>query len=236
MNVRGRRCTAAFSPQGYFTQVPPGRVQDELRRCFERWGRPLSLRVDNGSPWGSWGDLPTVLALWLVGLGVKVIRNTPRRPQENGVVERSQGLAWNWAEPDRCHDLAQFQGQIDSEDRVQRELYPHGPFGSRLEAYPGLKHSGRPYGADWELKEWSWAAVLNHLSDVMVPRRVDRSGKVGLYHDKVYLGTVNRGKDVVVQFDAERVEWVFSDTGGVELCRRPLTQFDARGLCHLRSE
>ena len=78
-----------FSPQGYFTQVPSGMVQAELRRCFRQWGRPVSLRVDNGYPWGSCGDLPTPFALWLVGLDIGVIWNPPRRPQDNGVVERS---------------------------------------------------------------------------------------------------------------------------------------------------
>ncbi len=145
MSVRERLCRAAFSPQGYFTQVPSGMVQAELRRCFKRWGRPASVRVDNGNPWGSCGDLPTPLALWLIGLGVDVIWNPPRRPQDNGVVERSQGVAWNWAEPDRCHDAAKLQWRLDQEDRVQRECYPYGSFRSRLEAYPSLRHSGRLY-------------------------------------------------------------------------------------------
>jgi hypothetical protein len=233
MNARGRRCRAAFSPHGYFTQVPSGMVQAELRSCFGRWGRPLSVRVDNGNPWGSWGDLPTPLALWLIGLGLGITWIPPRTPQDNGVVERSQGVAFNWAEPDRCHDPAELQRRLDEEDRVQREFYPHGSFQSRLAAYPSLAHSGRPYSAAWERAHWSWAAVLSHLAGVPVPRRVDCSGKIGLYHDKLYVGSVNRGREVVVQFDAGTAQWVISDPGGVELCRRPLTQFDAAGLGRL---
>ena len=57
-------------------------------------------------------------------------------------------------------------------------------------------------------------------------RRVDRCGKIGLYHGKMYVGAVNQGKEVVVQFDAETAEWVISDPGGVELCRRRLDQFN----------
>ena len=77
---------------------------------------------------------------------------------------------------------------------------------------------------------WSWDAVLSYLADAMMQRRVDRCGKIRLYHGKLYVGTVNRGKEVVVQFDAETVEWVISDPGGVELCRRPLNQFDEASL------
>ncbi len=75
--------------------------------------------------------------------------------------------------------------------------------------------------------------MLVYLAGVQVPRRVDCSGKIGLYHDKLYVGTVNRGKEVVVQFDAGTAEWLISDRSGVELCRRPLTQFDAASLCRL---
>jgi transposase InsO family protein len=225
-----------FSPQGYFTQVPSGMVQAELRRCFRQWGRPVSLRVDNGYPWGSCSDLPTPFALWLVGLGIGVIWNPPRRPQDNGVVERSQGLAKNWAEPDRCHDPAELQRRLNEEDQVQRQSYPHGSFGSRLEAYPGLAHSGRPYSAAWEREHWVWETVLSYLAEAMMPRRVDRCGKIGLYHGKLYVGIVNRGKQVVVQFDAETVEWVISDPSGVELCRRELDQFDEASLRRLPTE
>jgi len=236
MNARGRRSTAAFSPGGYFVQVPPGRVQAELRACFARWGRPLAVQFDNGNPWGSCGDLPTPLAAWLIGLGLRVIWIPPRTPQDNGVVERGQGVAKNWAEPERCGSPAELQARLEAEDRVQRECYPHAGSASRLAAYPDLAHSGRPYDAAWERANWSWGAILAHLAGVPVVRRVDCSGKIGLYHEKMYVGTVNRGKEVVLQFDAGSAEWSVSDRAGVELCRRPLTQFDAAGLCRLPIE
>lgn len=216
--------------------MPPGLVQAELRRCFARWGLPAAVQFDNGNPWGSCGDLPTPLAAWLIGLGPRVIWIPPRTPQDNGVVERGQGVAKAWAEPERCRSVEELQRRLDEEDRVQRERYPHAGCGSRLAAYPALAHSGRRFSAAWERAHWSWGAVLAHLAGVPVVRRVDRSGKIGLYHGKVYVGTVNRGKEVVVQFDAEGAEWVVSDRGGAELCRRPLTQFDAARLCRLPTE
>jgi hypothetical protein len=236
MNVRGRRCTAAFSPHGFFVQVPAGRVQAELRLCFARWGLPEAVQFDNGNPWGSCGDLPTPLAAWLIGLGLHVIWIPPRTPQANGVVERSQGVAKDWAEPGRCRSPEELQARLEAEDRVQREGYPHAGSASRLAAYPGLAHSGRPYDAACEGANWSWGAVLEHLAGVPVVRRVDGSGKIGLYQGKMYVGTANRGKEVVVQFDAGAAEWSVSDRAGVELCRRPLTQFEAAGLCRLPVE
>jgi hypothetical protein len=211
-------------------------VQAELRDCFARWGRPESVQFDNGNPWGSWGDLPTPLASWLIGSGLHVIWIPARTPQENGVVERGQGVAKNWAEPERCGSPEELQVRLEAEDRVQRECYPHAGSASRMAAYPRLIHSGRPYDAAWERVNWSWGAVLAHLAGKLVTRWVDCSGKIGLYHDKLYVGTVNRGKEVVVQFGAGGAEWVVSDRGGVELCRRPLTPFDAAGLRRLPVE
>ena len=75
-------------PKGSFTALGPWVVQDKLRAVFACWGRPDAFRVDNGAPWGSRGDLPTDLALWLIGLEIDMIWNLSHQPQCNGVVER----------------------------------------------------------------------------------------------------------------------------------------------------
>jgi hypothetical protein len=210
--------------------VPPGQVQQHLRACLARWGRPAGLRVDNGSPWGSWSDLPPGLALWLIGLGIDLIWNPPRCPQANGVVERSQGVAQAWAEPGQCSSVAELQQRLDREDRLWREEYPYRLGQSRTQVWPQLVHSGRAYSVGWEEQAWAWSRVKEHLEEYAVVRRVDGSGKIGLYQGKVYVGTVHRRREVVVQFDGAAEEWVISNPVGVELCRRPLRQFDAARL------
>jgi hypothetical protein len=146
--------TAVFPPS-HFNQVPVGHVQAELRGLFGRRGVPGAVRVDNGSPWGSWSDLPPPLALWRIGLGLEVIWNPPRQPQRNGVIESSQGVGQRWVEPGQCASVAQLQARLDEEDRVQRELYPHRHGPPQLAVYPGLRHSGRRYSAAWERRQWS---------------------------------------------------------------------------------
>src|SRR5207237_900067 len=103
-----------------------------------RWGRPQRDRVDNGTPWRSRGDLPTDLELWLAGLGVEVQANPPRRPQDNGVVERSQGTGKRWSEPHRAATSEKPQMNITMIDRRQREAYPYRGQASRQAAYPEL--------------------------------------------------------------------------------------------------
>ena len=89
-------------------------MQAALRDAFSRWGRPERFRVDNGTPWGSAGDWPTDLALWLIGLGIGMVWNPPRRPQDNGVIERSQGTGKRWGEPATCADARELQRRLDA--------------------------------------------------------------------------------------------------------------------------
>jgi hypothetical protein len=190
-------------------------TQRFLQAAFTHWGRPQQLRVDNGTPWGSWNDLPTELALWLRGLGVEVVANPPRRPEDNGVVERSQGTGQRWAEPGACDSPAELQAHLEEMDRIQRELYPLGRSGrSRQEAYPGLAFSGRPYSRRWERGHWDLGAVDTWLGTFVVPRRVDCQGKVSVYGRKRFVGKRWAQTEVYVGFNPEGREWTFRDRDG----------------------
>jgi hypothetical protein len=206
-------------------------VQTVLRKTFKRWGRPLRFRVDNGVPWGSSGDLPPDLALWLLGIDVGITPNPPRHPQDNGVVERSQGTGKRWAEPGACADAQELQQRLREMDLIQREEYPSLNGRSRLEAYPELKHSGRAYSRAWERKHWSLDLVLAHLAGYAVPRKVDKSGTVSLYNANHYVGKLHVGKLVYVMLDPQRREWIFADDKGQQLRTQPAEQ-----ICRQRIE
>ena len=77
--------------------------------------------MDNGAPWGSTGDFPTELSLWLIGLGVEMHWDSPGSPQENGVVERSQGTSGRWCEPRTCATAEELQARLDRMDRLLPE-------------------------------------------------------------------------------------------------------------------
>jgi hypothetical protein len=172
------------------------------------------VRVDNGTPWGSVGELPTELALWLIGLGISVIWDPPRRPQANGVVERSQGTGKRWAEPWTCRDEAELCRRLEEQDHIQRALYPRFQGLSRMEAFPGLSHSGRAYQADQEEAVWDLAATLGHLADYVLVRRVDVSGMVSVYNASHYVGKARSGQDIYISLDPLAVEWVYADRDG----------------------
>jgi hypothetical protein len=224
--------TTVFA-QGKWLTVPPTAVQAELRRSFARWGRPATVRVDNGGPWGSAGDLPPDLALWLLGLGIDLHWNDPHTPSQNGVVERSQRTGKCWAEASQCDSAEELQRRLQEMDAVQRERYPVPGGPSRAAAFPELTHSGRPFSAAWERQHWDHAQVLRHLAGYAVVRKIDKNGDVSLYHRPHYVGILHRGKRVYVMVDPERVEWVFADERGVQLRVQPAEELGAariRGL------
>lgn len=213
--------------------MPVAAAQDSLRRVFARWGLPRHIRVDNGSPWGSTGELPTDLALWLIGLGIEMIWNPPRRPQANGVIERSQGTGKRWAEPQTCGDVAELQARVDEQDRIQRELYPSIDRRSRLEAYPELKHSGRPYSAGGEASRWELDRVLRHLSGYVVVRQVDSGGTFSLYNRSRFVGRLLAGCPVYVTLDPVGVEWVYSNREGMCYRRQKAEELTAERILKL---
>jgi hypothetical protein len=204
-----------------------------LRQAFGRWGLPGRFRVDNGMPWGSWGDLPTDLALGVIGLGIEILWNTPRRPQENGVVERSQGTANRWCEPWSCESPEELPVRLERRDRLYREVYPYRDRRSRAAVFPGLAHSGRSYAPESETRLWEWSRVAAHLSGYAVVRRVDQRGQVSLYKRGHDVGQIHQGKDVYVMFDPELNEGVFADTEGRPLRRRPADQISPERVLSL---
>ena len=151
-------------------------------------------------------------------------RNPPRRPQDNGVIERSQGTAKRWAEPFACANAVELQRRLEEMDDVQRREYPSVQGRSRMEAFPQLVHSGRVYSTAWERTHWSLAAVTAHLTGYAMRRRVDRCGLVSVYNRNYYVGVIHKGKDVFVMFDPELLEWIVVEAGGRQLRRQPAAE------------
>jgi hypothetical protein len=222
-----------FSPREYWAEVEPTAVQAELRQAFACWGLPERFRVDNGIPWGSSGDLPTDLALWLIGVGVGLLFNPPCRPDKNGVVERSQGTGKRWAEPWQCATAAELQQHVEQMDAILREEYPSIDGRSRRAAFPGLAHSGRRYSLSWERRQWDLDKVLAQLAEYAVVRRVDRSGMVSLYNRTRYVGKGHAGKDIYVLLDPQRREWLFTDGEGRQLRSQPAEEITRERILQL---
>ena len=180
---------------------------------------PRTIRVDNGHPWGLNFGLPPALALWLIGLGLSLEWIPPGQPQKNGHVERGNGVAQQWAEPRSCSTRAQLQARLNKECRVQRERYPSIAGRARIEVYPQLVHTGRPYGLRDEGRLWDLSRVDRFLATLTLYRRASARGGISIYGAVRQIGRAHRGEEVQVRFDASSRQWVVTDLGGQELKR-----------------
>jgi transposase InsO family protein len=70
-------------------------VREQLIGVFRRYGLPDKILSDNGSPWGTAGNMTvegdtalSVLAIWLMRLGIQIIHGRPYHPQTQGKEER----------------------------------------------------------------------------------------------------------------------------------------------------
>jgi hypothetical protein len=162
---------------------------------------------------------------------VTVIANPPRCPQANGVVERSQGVGKRWGEPWTCRSSAELQGRLDVMDHVQRERYPVRAGMARLQAYPGLKHSGHPYDPAREEAAWELQKVWDLMGTHRVPRQVDRQGKLSLYNRPHSVGVLWAGRTVWVGFDPVEGAWTFQDQQGHEIRRQRAGELSRESVC-----
>jgi hypothetical protein len=163
-----------------------------------------------------------------------MIWNPARRPQDNGVVERSQGTGKRWGEPETCQDADELQRRLDDMDRIQREVYPSIKGQSRWLAFPGLQQNERTYSKTWEKRSWSLQPVLDHMANEHGLRRVDRKGQVSIYGRSHYVGKLHQGQDVYVFLDPVDREWVFATPEGVQLRRQVAEEITQKRILKLQ--
>lgn len=206
--------------------------------------------MDNGWPWGSSSGLVPNLALWLIGLGVAVIHNPPRRPEHNAKVERFHGLVEPWGEPSTCPDFAAWQAKLGLVVEIQRERYPSivralgkggrasdgrasGGKQTRLEAFPSLRTTTRPYRSAEEAERWSLGLVKAFLATGRWRRRVDKVGRIKLYDRPYSVGRPYKGQDVFVEFDPTQTAWVFRNKAGREIGRKTAKEIAVGSIVNL---
>lgn len=158
----------------------------------------------------------------------------PGQPQQNGHIERGNGVTQQWAEPGACSTRSQLQARLNQECEVQRERYPSVAGMSRAEAYPALRHSGRPYLPRDEGRAWDLSRVDRFLAELTLYRRANARGAIWLYGEGRGLGRAHRGQEVQVRFDAGSRQWVVSDLQGEELKRLPAPELSRERILALK--
>ena len=205
----GATWPASVFPLYVFESVQPKAVQAALIQTFERWGMPCRLRVDNGQPWGG-RDLPTVLSLWLLGLGIEVVWNRPRQPTDNSHVERAHRTNKNWVEASSCNSQSALQQRLEQAHQIQRNAYPYRQGQARTQVYPTLERGARRF----DRRDWQLSRIDEWFQKRWWARRVDSSGKISLYGRNYSVGKRYRRDRVSVRFEPESRCWQVFDAKG----------------------
>jgi len=122
-------------------------VRTALVECFERYGVPVAMLMDHGSPWWATRNEAglTALSVFLLKQGIRLRHGRVRHPQTQGKVERfhrtlGERLRW-WGVP---ADLAGFARAFADFRAEYNEVRPHEALGQQPPALH-FRRSEREY-------------------------------------------------------------------------------------------
>jgi hypothetical protein len=219
-------------------------VRQVLREGFSEWQTlPDAVVTDNelglaGSPKD---PFPSLLTLWLTGLGIRHRRIRPHRPTDQSQVERNHRTLGDFAmDEGSLTDLTALQQSLDQERQTHNALFPSRASDCAgrppLVAHPELLRPRRPYQPEWELALFAMQRVYDHLATFTFRRRVSTVGQISLGRQVYSVGCAWAGHTLSVRFDAQRCEWVFSaeaEEAEQEVARRTPRNLDVETLTGL---
>jgi len=205
--------------------------QQVLRRAFIRYGLPEQISLDHDSAFydnKSASPFPSVIHLWLIGLGVQVRFIHKRPPLEHSRIERHhQTIAGQAFEGQTFADVAALQRSLQARLLFLNQEYPTRTLDELppFQAFPQARHSGRPYALDAEEQMLDIQRIYDYLQAGRWFRQI---GSVGIFS----LGGYNY--NATTQFAEQTVEITFNTTTRKLICLPEMSntafQFDIQGL------
>lgn len=220
-----------FSPFRKICEVPLLDVQWALIGIFKNWGIPQWIKVDNGRPFGDpQRQIIPPLALWLIALGIRVIFNRPRIPQDNAKVERSQGVLSNWTEWHKCTDAAHLQYRLWQEADFHNLHYPVKRLKNktRFQAFPSLLQSSKPFNPN----NFDLPRVLEFIAQGNWERIVSKTGQINIWGQRLQVGMKYAYQQVSIKLDPKQNRWLVFDQA-CNLVKELDTAFTAENLWRL---
>lgn len=198
---------------------------------FSRWGTPQAMKFDNGAPFAS-PDRQSIpaLSLWLVGLGIKVVWNRPRMPQDNAKVERIQGMSLSWSGARTAQDLESLRERLRAVCTFQRETYPSRVCANRprLQKYPRLLDGGQRFRPE----AFDLAKVRDFLAQGVWERNVSRTGQINLHGRRWSVGRKYQNMQLSITYNREGNCWECRDNKG-NIAQTLPALFDAESIINL---
>lgn len=199
------------------SEVPQKAMALAINHCFEAEGLPKRIKIDNGVPlvYPCERDLPTLTVLWWIGLGIEVVYNKPRCPQQNGTVEGLQGTCFRWSDPSQCSSVQTLQLAVNEANRIQRCVYliPKKKHQTRKQLYPQLETNPRLYHP----KAFEFDRVKQYLGQKVWRRTVRKNGSIRIYTTEIYVAQALAGQTLTITFDPLEPQWIIRNSNGALL-------------------
>ncbi len=168
-------------------------VRVALEAAFRRYGLPLAMLTDWGSPWGDAGGELTGLAAWLMRLGVRLLHGRPRHPETQGKQERFHRTLKAEALSGRSfRDLAACQRAFDAFRLRYNHERPHEALGMAVPA-TRYRASARPFP--------EVLPPIDYAPGDLV-RKVDGDGFISFRNRPWRIGKALRGEPVALRATA----------------------------------
>jgi len=160
--------------------------QRVLRRAFIRYGLPEQISLDHDSAFydnKSTSPFPSVIHLWLIGLGVQVRFIHKRPPLEHSRIERHhQTIAGQAFAGQSFADVTALQHSLQARMLFLNQEYPTSALNGRppFQAFPHARHSSRFYSLDAEAQLLDMQRLYDYLQNGRWFRQVSSVGTFSL--------------------------------------------------------
>lgn len=210
--------------------------QCALRLAFTENGLPEQLQTDHEGIFHEnkgKSAFPTVLHLWLLGLGIGLTFSRLRRPTDQGKVERMHQTIErqvilgqqhrNW---ESLFNLCQQRRKFLNEEFPCSSLGKQSPY----QAFPQARHSGRFYHPSLEADLIDLQRIYAFLAKGKWYRIVSRQGSVTLGGEVYYLKGTQQRTQVRIEFDAKTLMLSFHDDKERLLQQLPIKGINKKAL------
>jgi len=189
-------------------EVDPIELRKGLEIVFTEYGKPESIKVDNGRPLADpkRESIPP-LVLWLYSHNIQVIFNRPGRPTDNSKVERMQGVSKSLSEPRLCQNVEELKDSLQEACHFQRKHYRTRTLKkkTRTEVYPELDF---PSDRAFQKGTCNMDFVHQYLSSGSWSRKVSKVGQCSFMGKLFHVGQKYAGEQIIIEFNLESKNWM----------------------------
>jgi len=202
-----------------------------LRRAFAQYGLPEQISLDHDTVFydsQTNSPFPTLLHLWLIGLGIAVrfIHQPP--PAEHAHIERMHQLISRQAILGQSfQDIAHLQTRLAERLQFLNQDYPSRSLQGQapLSAFPQATHTARPYRLEWEKDELDLQRVFAYLAQGRWYRQTSAAGEFSLGAQRYSAHTQHASQTLEITFDPSHQQFICLPQEGISTFR-----LQAKGL------